>query len=160
MSVPTPPAGRSVAVLGACATVLGLGLLAALVGLYALSPANGRPDLSPLFGAIAAGVPGLFGSALIYANSRRQHAETTGALNVVTAQTNGVLTERIGFGVASALAARDAAVASIPTQTAPPSPRVVLDRRAPVEPTPAAVPAPVAPAPVEPVPVELVPATP
>lgn len=97
--------------------VLVLGLVAALVGLYALAAPADRPDLRPLFTALAAGVPTVIGSLVVLANSKRQHAETSGKIAVITSQTNGVLSERIKAGVASALADRDAAVASsIPGQ--------------------------------------------
>lgn len=125
MTAPVPPKPSSslgVAVVVAL-TLFSLSLVAALVGLYALAPVDTRPDLTPIFQALAAAVPGLGGALLIYLNSRRQHAETTGNLSVITTQTNGVLTDRISAGVAAALAARDGAVAAayVPTQPVEPA---------------------------------------
>ncbi len=139
MTVPaTKPSGGVAVALVVAVTVLALSLVAALVGLYALAPAATRPDLSPIFQGIAAGIPGVIGAALVYANSRRQHAETTGALGVITSQTNGVLTDRIASGVASALAARDAVAQSlvvlpVPSQTrsTDPGPSVTVPLLAP-----------------------------
>jgi ABC-type arginine transport system permease subunit len=111
----TPNAPRSTALtlaVVAAVTLVALGLIGAVVGLYALAPAADRPSLSPLFGALAAGIPGVFGAALVYFNSRRQHAETTGAIDVVRTQTNGVLSERMINAVSEALARRDAAAAA------------------------------------------------
>lgn len=122
MTEPAVPARRSSSVVVAAivaSAVVVLALVAALVGLYALSTPDQRPDLKPLFTALAAGVPTVVGALVVLANSKRQHAETAGKLATITSQTNGVLSERIQQGVAAALAQRDAAVAaSVPHQRA------------------------------------------
>lgn len=135
MSTPTTsrPSGSLAVAVVVAVTTLALGLVAALVGLYALAPSSARPDLGPIFQALGAGIPGAGGALLVYLNSRRQHAETTGNLSVITAQTNGVLTDRIAAGVAAALAARDSAAAIyVPPQPVPPSVSQVAAARATV----------------------------
>lgn len=149
MSIPThaaPKASSSLAVAVVLSvTLLALGLVAALVGLYALAPASARPDLAPIFQALGAGIPGAGGALLVYLNSRRQHAETTGNLSVITAQTNGVLTDRIAAGVAAALAARDSVAALIPSQGSGITTTTVTAPSVPVIPLLAVEPEPVTP---------------